>query len=386
MNANQSIPMMTLDPGISDTKIIWRVIPLKPELLLMPPEVVEVTRDSIDFYKGRRIMTPSPENESWVEYGGTLYAVGFFAQSVYGERISPKEIKSEWAIAKVLAAVGVMAVEEGLADTFELALAVPLPYTEWRDRDRFERDVRVALSNFSFCDKPYQVTLKTFACIPEGGGHAMARGTKLGGSVFSSQKIVSCMWGYRDISVVQFTRGVTEGHTEALGFLTFVQSVADRISGYGSRERLRTLLETIHSVGKDIKSKNFKNLALSRSATRRTEEVDLATDAILTCRQEYWRKVSNFFTTYISGDCDEIIIGGGACDYYRDDLKNFFAQRYPGCNISWAAGLEEDVRLTFGIDPKRKALCSRLTDAYGLSSYLLSHVAAMTANNGVKSE
>ncbi len=154
----------------------------------------------------------------------------------------------------------------------------------------------------------------------------------------------------------------------------------------GIRERLRTLLETIHSVGKDIKSKNFQNLALSRSPTRRTEEAATVAEAVLACRLEYWRKVSKFLTTYISGDCDEIIIGGGACDYYREDLKNFFAQRFPGCNISWAAGLEEDVRLTFGIDSKKKALCSRLTDAYGLSSYLLSHVAAMTATNGVKSE
>ncbi len=138
------------------------------------------------------------------------------------------------------------------------------------------------------------------------------------------------------------------------------------------------MLETIHSVGKDIKSKNFRNLALSRSATRRAEEADLVAQAVSICRQEYWRRVSKFFTTYVSADCDEIIMGGGACDYYRDELKNLFAQRFPGCNISWAAGLEEDVRLTFGIDSKRKALCSRLTDAYGLSSYLLSHVATIT--------
>ncbi|MCC5618792.1 ParM/StbA family protein [Nostoc sp. CHAB 5836] len=369
MEENSSPPMLTIDPGVSDTKSIWRVTPFKPELLMMSPEVVEVSPEAINFYKHRRITRPSPENESWVEYEGTLYAVGFLAHNVFNARVFPREPKSEWAIAKVLAAVGVMAAKEALPDTFDLALAMPLPYTEWEDRKRFERDLTKALLNFSFCDKALIVNLKIFICVPEGGGHVMIRGEKLG-SKFNQLKIASLMWGYRDISIVQFDNGVMSGHTEPLGFLNLIKMVQNRISGYNSRERERLLLETVHSVGKDIKSKNFKHLALSRNPTRKLEETELLAEAIRACRSEYWRQVRTLLTRYISEQCDEIIIGGGCLDYYREELKTFYSQNFSHSNISWGAELEEDVRVSFNLGQKSKSLCARLTDVYGLSNFL----------------
>jgi hypothetical protein len=202
----------------------------------------------------------------------------------------------------------------------------------------------------------------------------MARGASLGESVFNNQKIASCMWGYRDISIVSFDKGAIKGHTEPLGFLQFIEEIANRISGYNSRERLRNLLEAVHLAGDKIKSSNFQHLALSQNPARRAEEAELIAKAIASCKTEYWAKVARFFTKNIDKNCDEIIIGGGASDYYRTALKSFFAENFPNSNISWAAGLEKDVMLTFDIPPKAKALSSRLTDGYALSSYLLSMV------------
>lgn len=382
MDENSPPPMLTLDPGISDTKCIWRVTPFKPELLMMSPEVAEVSRQAIDFYKSRRITTPEPENEAWVEYEGVLYPVGFLAHNQFDARVAPKEPKSEWAIAKVLAAVGVMASKEALPDTFDLALAMPLPYSEWEDRKTFERDVNKALANFSFCDKPLSVNLKVFVCVPEGGGHVMSRGEKLV-ATFNTKKIISCMWGYRDISIVRFDRGVMSGHTEPIGFLNFLEMVTSRVSGYNSRERSRLLLETIHACGKDIKSKNFRHLALSRSASRKSEQADLLAEVVRTSRSEYWAKVSRLLNTHITLDYDEIIIGGGCCDYYRDDLKTFFSQNFPNSCISWGAELTEDVRVSFNLPFDSKALCSRLTDVYGLSNFLRNQVCPTPTLGGI---
>ncbi|MBD2440563.1 ParM/StbA family protein [Nostoc sp. FACHB-110] len=376
MDSNLLPAMLTIDPGVSDTKAIWRVTPFKPELLMMSPEVLEVSAEEINFYKSRRITSPEPENESWVECGESLYAVGFLAQNIFDARVAFTQPKYECALAKVLAAVGVMAIKEALPDTFDLALAIPLPYSEWADRKKFERDVSTALSKFSFCDKAMSVNLKVFISVPEGGGHVMCRGQKLG-SAFNQQKIVSCMWGYRDISILVFDKGVISGHTEPLGLFKLIEMVQSRISGYSSRQRERLLLETIHGVGKDIKTKNFKHLALSTNAARKSEEAEQIADVVRACRTEYWGKVARFFRTHISETADEIIIGGGSFDYYRDDLKTFFVQNYPNAHISWGAELEEDVRVSFNIGNKSKSLCARLTDAYGLSNFLRNQVCAI---------
>lgn len=381
MEKNALPSMLTLDAGLSDTKAVWRVTPFRPELLMMSPEVVEVSREAIDFYKSRRVTTPDPENEAWVECEGSLYAVGFLAQKHFNARVALKEPKYEWAIAKVLAAVGVIALKEALPDLFDLALALPLPYSEWEDRKRFERDVRKALASFSFCDRLLSVNLSFLISVPEGGGHVMARGSKLG-SAFNQKKIISLMWGYRDISIVQFDRSVINGHTEPLGFFKLIEMVQSRISGYNSRERERLLLETIHSVGKDIKSKNLKQLALSRNLERRNEEVEQITEVIRSCRSEYWDMIVRLFRTSIPDDTDEIIIGGGSFDYYRGELSSFFNQNFRAANISWGADLEEDVRSAFNLPQRSKALGARLTDAYGLSNFLRNQVCPVGVGKG----
>ena len=366
---SENLVMLTTDSGYSGTKAIWRLAISRAELLLMSPEVVEVSRESINFYKSRRMTTPAPENEAWVEYDGKLYAVGFLAQKHFNARIAIKEPKYEWAIAKVLAVVGVMVAREGLADEFDLSLSIPLPYGEWEARQTFEKDLRGALADFLFCDKKLKVNLRMFVCVPEGGGHAMSRGEKMG-AVFNQRKMMSLMWGYRDISLVLFNRGAISGITELLGFYQLIEMVTNRTFGQSSREREQMLLEAIHLAGKDLKTKNFKHLALSRHPERRAEEVEQIVEAIKISRVEYWAMVMRFLTTRIPDDVDEIIIGGGAAAYFQAELRQFFGQNYPRAALCWSADLEEEVRIAFNLPPEAQALRARLTDPYGLSNFL----------------
>lgn len=365
--------MLTLDPGFSGTKIISRVTPFKPELLMMSPEVIEVTREDIEFYKTRRVILSEPEKEAWVEYESTIYAVGKFAQEHDG-RVVLGDLKHEWAVAKVLAAVGVMAAKEGLPDTFDLALAVPLPYREWQAREKFERAVRKALASFSFCERELSVNLVLFVCVPEGGGHVLARGEKIG-SALANQKVVTVMLGYRDVSVVLFDNGAISGVTERLGMARMLQLVESRTYDQtATRERAQRLLETIHQVGKDIKSKSFLHLALSRQSESRLDEATQISDAVKYARNDQWKAISKFIRDVIPLDIQEGNIGGGTYDYYRAELVRLMNQSYPNAYISLAAELEEDVRVAFNLPPESKALCARLTDAYGLSNFLRNQV------------
>jgi len=371
--------MLTLDPGSSDTKIIWRLTPFKPELLMMSPEVFEVARESIDLYKSKRLASPEPENEAWVESEGSYYAVGFLAQNYFNVRAITTGLKYELAIVKVLAAVGAIALKEGLPEDFELVLAMPLPFSEWEDRAVFEREVRKALASFSFCDKPLEVKLKTFVCVPEGGGHAMARAERIG-AAFNQINMMTLMLGYRDISAVQLNRGVTTGVTEPIGLEKMLLMVQNWTSGSNSPERMRQLIETIHRAGKDIKAKNFSHLGLSKKAERRAEEINRMVEAVKNARTEYWALVARFLINEIPSNIEQIVIGGGTADYLKPELQRFLAQNFPQVTVSWSAELEEDVRVSFNLSPSDKALCARLTDAYGLSAFLRRLVCPVAAS------
>ncbi len=371
---NSSIPaMVTLDPGYSDTKIITRLAPSRLELLLMSPHVVEVSREGLDLYKASRITKPEPENEAWVEYNGRYYAVGSLARKYFKAKLVLDDLKYELGIAKVLAACGVIAIKEGLPDKFELALAVPLPFAEWNDRLKFEREVRKALADFAFCDKPMSLKLKVFICFPEGGGHVQIRGERIG-AAFAQSKIAALMFGFRDLSTVLFDLGVISGETERLGSTKLIELVQNRTSGHNSEERARKLLESIHQAGKEIKVKNFKHLALSRNPEYRAEELEQLVEAIKAARSEYWGMVSRFLLNSIPADVDEIIVGGGTSDYLRPELQSFFAGHFGQASLSWSAELEEDVRVAFNLSSQKKGLCVRLSDAFGLSRFMQQQV------------
>jgi hypothetical protein len=267
-----------------------------------------------------------------------------------------------------------MALKEGLPSSFDLALALPLPYGEWQARERFERSVKKALVSFSFCDKEYAVNLVLFVCVPEGGGHVLARGEKIGAAL-GSQKVVTIMLGYRDVSVVLFDNGAISGVTERLGMARMLALVESRtFDQTATRQRAQRLLETIHQVGKDIKPKNFLHLALSRQSESRLDEATTIADAVKYARVEQWKAIAKFIQDTVPEDISEGNIGGGTYDYYKAELVRLMNQTYPDAYVSLAAELEEDVRVTFNLSPDSKVLCAKLTDAYALSNFLRNQV------------
>ena len=210
------------------------------------------------------------------------------------------------------------------------------------------------------------VRLEFFECMPEGGGLILTRSKKLGAD-FNFMNIAVLMFGYRDISAVVFERGLSKGQTDNLGLAWMVEQVKRRTSG---QKNTQALLSAIHQSGATLKPKYFKPLARSKKAEFKAEEVAQITEVVKIVRQEYWSQVSDWLLGNVPEDIDQVIVGGGTSEYLSAELKTFFAHT----KVSWAAELEEDVRLAFNLPPQKDALCLRLRDVYGLFRYLQSQV------------
>lgn len=360
--------LLGFDPGTSLTKMLYLIvssIPYKPEMFCMEPELINISKESINLYESNRINSPSPENEAWLEYDQQYYAVGFLAQKYFEARVNLSELKYENAIPKVLAAVGAIAVREGLGTNFELSLAMLLPYGEWEDRERLERGLTHALSNFCFRGQQFSISLSCFQCMPEGGGLVLTRSKKLGAD-FNQMSIAVIMLGFRDISAVLFERGLSSGKSQNLGLGWMLERIQSRTSG----QNLQDLLLAIHQSGSTFKPKYFRPLARSKKPEFKAEEVAQIIEVATLARKEYWAKVSQWLNNTIPINVDQVIIGGGTSEYLASDLKNLFAHT----DVSWAAELEEDVRLAFNLSPQKDTLCLRFSDVYGLFRYLRNQV------------
>lgn len=371
--------LLSLDPGTSMTKMVYRIlseIPYKSEMFYMEPELIRTSKESLELYEGGRFNQPSPENEAWIEYDQEYYAVGFLAQKHFGASVNLSEVKYENAIPKVLAAVGAIASREGLGTNFTLSLALLLPYGEWEDRERLERALNGALSNFCFRGQQFCVKLGCFQCMPEGGGLILTRSKKLGAD-FNQMSVAVVMLGFRDISIVRFEKGLSFGSSEKLGLAWLLEKIKSRTSG----QNLSDLLKPVHQSGASLKAKYFKSLAKSKKAEFKTEEVAQIMSVTTTSRQEYCRQVADYLSRHIPHNIEQIIIGGGTASYLQNELKGLFGSTA----ISWAAELEEDVRLAFNLPPQEDALCLRFADVYGLFRFLNSPVSlSKPKSKGVK--
>ncbi len=370
MKQDEATPMLllTLDPGTTDSKICYRVAEggslSSFKLLLMESLTTNVSIESIEAYESDRITTPLPESEAWIKYDEEYYVTGFLAQR-FGAVVDKKALKYEGAITKILATVGVIAVKEGLSTNLDLALSVVLPYSEWQDRNKIQQELEMALSSFCFRNTEFAVKLQFFKCFPEGGGLMVTRGKKLGHQ-FSQSKIISLMWGYRDLSLVTSNRCVIEGKTAKLGFLEMLEEIQRLTSGLEEKE----LLYAVHKAGAKITTKQIQHLAKSQSPKRRAEEILQIAEAIKRVRAGYWQRVNKWLVMALPHDSQEIVVGGGTAYYFQKELKDFLGRNYADTGVYWSADLEKDVQTIFNLDPEKDSICVRLTDAYGLFRYM----------------
>jgi hypothetical protein len=239
---------LSVDVGGSQTKIIYQVDDqTKPNYVLLPPAIEEITKDKLNFFMERLgwIGSPSPDQQLWVEWNNRVVVLGEFAANFDPlDRI--KELKYENALWKVLSAVGLIVELSNVKVTakkqINLELALLLPWNEYSDRRRFEEQLRVMLANFTVRKQYLKVNLERFLCRPEGGGLAALRIKQQGVDWLRTSQLAVLMFGHRNTTALYFDRGQLKlGDSPLLGFANMLDIVLDMTSGL-DRERLSSAI------------------------------------------------------------------------------------------------------------------------------------------------
>lgn len=370
------------DPGSSLSKLIYK-LPSDDNmrLLVMEPEVIKLPRESIDAYlagKGEMGVAKSSD-EAWVECTNTdeCYAVGFLAR-YFSSLPRLDRLKYETALYKVLGAVGAIAEQAHLPSKLSIAIACLLPYGEYQDRERFEKQLRQHLRNFVFRGKRLRVKLEKFECRPEGGGLAMSRLQQNGLEWFQRQKLAVLMFGHRNTSLLLFERGkLTKGDTSNLGFHQLVDKIIGRTSGQATL----SLTSAIYELGSDIRPENrvVRSLVKSTEARHVDAEIKQIAKVIATARVEYWLGLENWLDSILPTDLNEVILSGGAALYLQPELTNYFNRT----SVYWGMDLQEQVKEALREQRRsrqsgREALSFRLVDVYGMFADFRERVEAVT--------
>ena len=192
---NNSSPLLilALDFGGSATKGVYCTQKNQTASLVMEPEVVKISLDSV---ASSVLGATEPENAAWVNYMGETFAVGYLAKSKYYANQGLKELKYERAIAKTLAFIWAISEKLQLGKKFRLALICLLPPGEFENRDSFHKNLEAILAGFITPTGKIQVKLTEFNCLPEGAGIYLAYQKKLGQAI-KTKIIALVMVGYR---------------------------------------------------------------------------------------------------------------------------------------------------------------------------------------------
>lgn len=363
---------MALDFGSSLTKAIYTANPsyVKPEILLFDPEVIEVPDVSISNYERGKVGNPRPEDSSWICLDDKYYAIGFLAKRRFKTIHCLNSLKIDSALPLTLAMIGAAAQRKQLGNSFSVDLAVVLPYSEYKDRDRLKLVLSKALENFEYRGETFSVTLNNFEALPEGGGlFARGRTASKGKPLqkLSEVNILILMLGYRNASLLVVERGsLTTGLTSSFGFSMMIDRIKDVTSG----QEEETLIPAICS-SKELSDKVLERLARSAQAQLREIEKNEIKEALTDARIEYITVLRNWVSQQIPThlELDEVIIGGGTSKYFRNEIKELV--KTIGGKPNWSTSLEKRIQQAFGPQISDSYLPPRLTDVFGLFYKLL---------------
>ncbi len=363
---------LTFDPGSSLTKCVYLCLTqAAPATLLMPPETIEVSESLLRTQLHSTLElgadSDSPVLSAWVKLKPShnqVYAVGALARR-FTQQLRLDKLKYESSLYKVLAAVGVIAQTHSLPGAFSLALSMVLPFGEYRNAQRLERQLKSALSSFYFCGRRYRITLQTFRCLPEGMGLLLDELASRG-PVTACNRVVVLMAGHRNSSLLVFEQGrIQQGQTSDLGFHQLISEVVANTAG----QTVHRLTPVVYEIGETVTVEDQRIWSLCRStdlANRRVEALQLV-EAIQAARRLYWLRLQEWLGEALPEHYNAVLVSGGGGLYLKSELKSFLPEHL----IYWGLGLHQKVVKAFdfnseGLEPVADALDYRLMDAYGV--------------------
>ncbi|MBE9171289.1 ParM/StbA family protein [Pleurocapsales cyanobacterium LEGE 06147] len=339
----------------------------KPELMLLDPQVVRVPAKSIDNYEKYKIGQTNPSDSAWVKFGEAHLAVGFLAKKNFHAVHCLESLKVDSAIPQALALVGSIAQTNNLPSQFSLSLGILLPWNEFRDREKFQSQLSLALSDYIFRGQQFSVQLESFTALPEGGGiFARGRVPQRPEQKLRNPKeltIAVIMLGYRNCSILVIEKGeLTRGATGDFGFARMVQKIQTFTSGQKAEVLVPAICQARAKLGRRV----LATLARSQRTELRQTEVEELAEAIADARAEYVALLQNWLRQHLPSQTpiDEFIVSGGTARYLKRELTELL--RGFGSSLNWCASLEKRILKTFGDTVSHHCLESRLADVYGL--------------------
>ncbi|WP_392476205.1 ParM/StbA family protein [Nostoc sp. C110] len=427
--ASQINLAVSIDVGGSGTKIIYKANGWKePQLIVMSPEVEQITKADFQRYQDNQVWNgmPLPEHQAYLEWQDSIFIVGEFALEFAAvDRIH--ERKYENALYKVLAAVGVILQKHNVAikkrnaesPKIILDLAFLLPWNEYNDHKRFFSQLQQMFKAFKFRGQAWDITLsENFLCRPEGAGLLGIYTKTKGVSWFQQNQVAILMLGHRNTTLLCFDKGIRKSaDSPLLGFSSLLDDVCSRVSGIVRDQLAQAIFDALSEAKNEIyeyespymntkhpnwrKLKAIQMLATARDESLRQRELEDIVVALVAATNAYWLRLKKWLEKNLQTWPKQIIIGGGAAAFIEPELEHYFncvpcgtnekklfrgerAPSYrqktnysqqeigPYAQLVWLSEINEQIERTFkiGFGPNQ-GLAFRLIDCFGMMDQLL---------------
>ena len=286
--------------------------------IVMSSAVIEQRSETLDRY---RQQVGDLTTRSFVGVDGNYFAVGKLATRL-GATQPLKPLKSETIVYKILGMVSMMAQRLNLGTSFDLSLGCLLPPGEFRDRDRIQTALTVALADFDTPIGVFNVRLIECNFYPEGTGiaHLLQVDNR---ESFGTAIIL--MAGHRNLSFYasEFHQIVAVG-TSDFGFNHWVKAVQAVTYNYD----LPNLSSAIANYW--LKQKDITHLEpILRNSTEelRANELQALVREIELAHDNYCTSIFDWLDEQLPNRIDELMLAGGVGDVIQAELIEYFVEK-----------------------------------------------------------
>ena len=278
-------------------------------------------------------------NQSYIKLpdDAEYYLVGLSAAKSK-DSISIKQLKSEYFVYRILAVAGEIAQKLSLPSQFKIKLKTFLPISEIQDLKFLEPELILALQNFEYSGKTYQVECALCDFVAEGEGIYRYQYEQDPASLLNSQTSVYIMLGYRNTSVLLFDGNqfdYVNSRSTDLGFYNYLDTVSNNGSGL-YREELKKAIVTsqIKPVNRlsQAASGGFKSeivteyLIKGTSKKQKNRERQSIEHAIAQANKQHHPILLRWLKDNLPPlhQLDRVVYCGGSAPFYQAVLEEFF--------------------------------------------------------------
>ena len=350
-----------------------------PELITLPPYCLKVSESRIKQILANTLHPTalSPEIGIWLSVAREWYLVGDLAKSERRSEMSLSRRKLVYALPTTLAIVGAVVQKEFIfKQDIPLVLGILLPFSEYQDRNKYQKYITQSLSSFNFKGDNYAFSVERFTCRPEGAG-IFAKGrdlNKLRHTSITNINILVVIIGYRNVSSLFIEKGnLAKGRTADFGMNYVIELMKNLTSGYKDDQLLEIIIKGLKGTGEEdeVNTSALEPLVKNLPAQMQQDELNCLAQAVLDSRHNYLNILSEWIEQLVIGTkVDEVLVSGGTFHTFRKQLTPLL-RTITGCMPGYGLNLEQRVNQEFTCSViKKLGLSSRLVDAYGFFLWL----------------